>query len=321
MKRKLFIALTYGDPSGIGPEILQKTLNNWNFNLIPVVIGIKDYLKYKKNKLKNTIFYFNDLKRSKVKRIKPGKLSSYGGQHAYECIKKAVLLVKSKKLNAIVTGPVSKHAVRLARIKFLGQTEEIARLCGLTSDKVIMLFVASDLRVALYTRHIPLRMVSNMLSKGKLKRFVLLLNKELKKWFHIRNPKIGVLGLNPHAGEEGAFGNEDLKIISPVVKNLSEIGIKIFGPLSPDATLAEAGRSFILRKKQKYDVIVALYHDQVLPMFKAVTGFKGVNVTLGLPFLRVSPDHGTAFDIAGKNKASNESFVSAIKLVESIIKI
>lgn len=301
MKKNNYIGLTYGDPAGIGPEILFKTLKQWKhlkIKLKPLVIGYKELPAL----------------------FKSGRPDKYTGLHSYECLKVAVSLLKSKKIRALVTGPVSKSVISQAGIEFSGQTEEIAKLCSVNPQKVIMLFVSGDFRVALFTRHIPLKAVSSKIKKKNLEDFILLLNKELKKWFHIKSPKIALLGLNPHASENSLFGTEEKKVISPVIKKLFRKGIKVSGPLSPDAALAMAGQNYLRGKKQNYDVYISLYHDQALPMFKAVCGFRGVNMTLGLPFLRVSPHHGTAFDIAGKNeKASNEGLVSAVKLVEHLL--
>lgn len=293
MKNKPKICLTYGDPASIGPEILVKTLKGWRFKLKPIVFG--DFPSFRL-----------------------GKPTKHSGLHAYKCLKEAVYFAKKNKNSHLVTGPVSKFVINLSHKGFVGQTDEIAKLCGISSGNVIMLFVAGDLRIALFTRHIPLNKVCKRITKNELENFLLLLNKEFKKWLHIKNPIIGILGLNPHAGEGGLFGSEEEKIIAPIINKLNSRGLRLFGPLSPDATLASAGQNFLLKKKQKYDVLVSFYHDQALPMFKAVAGMKGVNVTLGLPFLRVSVDHGTAFDIAGKNKASNEGLVNAIKLLSSI---
>ena len=294
--KKVFIGLTYGDPAGIGPEILKKVLKTWKYNSTPYVIGIKD-----------------------LSNFKPGYPSKITGKHAYECLKLSAKLALNKKINALVTGPVSKEMINKANIDFSGQTDELAKLCKKNPTEVIMLFAANDLRMALFTRHIPLNAVSSKISKQKLNKFLITLNKELKKQFKIKNPKIGVLGLNPHASEKGLFGKEEQKIIIPAINKLKQSGLKLFGPLSPDATLAKAGQDFLSKKKQKYDAYVSFYHDQGLPMFKAVAGLNGVNVTLGLPFLRVSVDHGTAFDIAGKNQASPQGLISAIELVENIL--
>lgn len=293
MKNKPIVCLTYGEPAGIGPEILSKTLKSWKFKLKPIVFG------------KTSSFVL-------------GKPTKSSGLYAYNSLREAVSFVKKNTKSVLVTGPVSKYTINLAIKDFSGQTDEIAKWCNISPDDVIMLFVANDLRIALFTRHISLKTVPSKITRNSLQNFIFLLNKELKKWFHIKNPKIGILGLNPHASEKGLFGSEEDKIISPVIKRLSKSGLKVYGPLSPDATLAKSGQDFTKKKKQSYDVLVSLYHDQALPMFKAIAGMKGTNVTLGLPFLRVSVDHGTAFDIAGKNKASNESLISAIKLVEKL---
>ena len=295
MKNEVFIGLTYGDPAGIGPEILLKTLSNWRFKFLPLVFGS------------------NELSMKNIKQGIPNKAS---GLDSYHSLLQAISSAKEKKVIALVTGPVSKYAVNLAGKKFEGQTDEIAKQCGLGKKNVIMLFVAADFRVALFTRHIPLRNVFKHLTKSNLEDFIILLNKELKQKLKIKNPKIAVLGLNPHASENGLFGDEEEKIIIPVLKKLKKKKINVFGPLSPDAALAEAGKLYLSEKSQPYDVYVSFYHDQALPVFKAVAGFDGVNVTLGLPFLRVSVDHGTAFDIAGKGIASNEGLLSAIRFVE-----
>ena len=312
-KKNDCIGITYGDPASIGPEILYKTLKNYKFKLKPLIIDLDidiDIDKYT---------FCSNFKDHKKTCFKPGKVSKASGIHSYLCLKKAVLLAKNKKISALVTGPVSKYAINISKKNFKGQTDEIAEICDLNPQNVIMLFVSKDFRIALFTRHIPLKLVSKKLKRQNLQNFIKILNTELKKWFKLKNPKIGILGLNPHAGENGLFGSEENKIINPVIKSLKLKGYKIFGPLSPDATLASAGQDYLQNKKQKYDAYVSFYHDQALPLFKALAGKKGVNVTLGLPFLRASVDHGTAFDIAGKNKASNEGLVSAIKLVEELV--
>ena len=313
MKKKTSIGLTYGDPASIGPEILLKVLKKWNYKGSPIVIGSKEHLGKSFKKNNGTLFHS-----PKSTRFKTNKPSKHTGKFSYLCIEEAAKLAKLKKIKALVTGPVSKTAINLAGVKFKGQTDTLARLCNKDKDKVIMLFVSNDLKIALFTRHIPLNKVSSKLTKAKLKSFLINLNNELKHWFKIKNPKIAILGLNPHAGENGIIGKEEQNIIIPVIKQLSS-KLKLYGPLSPDAALAKAGHSYLSNKKQDYDVYVSLYHDQALPMFKAIAGLYGVNVTLGLPFLRVSVDHGTAFDIAHQNKASDAGLRSAIKLAEQML--
>ena len=320
MKKKVIIGLTYGDPAGVGPEILSKTLKKWNFPFIPYVIGLKEHLFSGQIPAKIDL-YFHELKNNKTLKfkVKKGIPSALTGLFSYKCLESAVTLAKNKKIKALVTGPVSKETINLTQKGFKGQTDEIAKFFNKKPNDVIMLFSANDLRIALFTRHIALNEVSSRVTKKALNKFLINLNLEIKKWFKIKNPQIAVLGLNPHAGEKGLFGDEESRIIRPVIQELTSYGLRLFGPLSPDAVLAQAGQDYLLGNKQKYDVYVSFYHDQGLPMFKSVAGLKGVNVTLGLPFLRVSVDHGTGFDIAGKGKASPISLISAIKFLEEIL--
>ena len=321
MKNKYSIGITYGDPSGIGPEILSSTLNNWSFNLKPTIFGNKTFLINLKQKIKDKLIYISNqsIDSYLFDNNMLGYANSFAGKHSYACLRLAVDYILKKKIKALVTGPVSKFAINLAKMNFIGQTDAIAKMCQINPSKVIMLFAANDLKIALYTRHIPLSLIHKEITKKKLSDFLLNLNQEIKKWFKVKKPKIAVLGLNPHAGENGLIGNEEKSVIIPAIKDLKKRGVSLYGPFSPDAFLAEAGKLYLKNKKQKYDVVVSMYHDQSLPMFKAVCGFQGVNITLGLPFLRVSPDHGTAFDIAGRNKASNEGMASAVKFVEQIL--
>lgn len=319
-KRKVLIGLTYGDPTGIGPEILKQIITSWNCKLEPIIVGDVKLFSDLKSQKKIKGLLFANVSGLEKRLFKPGKPSLKSGQHSYLCLKEIAKLAKNNFIKAIVTGPVSKKHVNLSGVEFYGQTDELARSFGISPSKVIMTFVSEDLRISLFTRHIPLNKVSEKLNKKSLYDYVILLNSELKKYFiKNRSPKIAILGLNPHAGENKTIGFEDDNVIKPVIKKLTSKGLSVFGPLSPDAILANAGRTYLSDKKQPYDVYVSMYHDQALPMFKAVCGLDGVNVTLGLPVLRVSVDHGTAFDIAGKNIASPESLRSAIELVEKIV--
>ncbi len=310
MKKNNTVGITYGDPAGIGPEILMKALKNWQYNFHPLIIGTKDFIQ------ENIYIHSPD---GLNFNFKPGYPSPSSGKHSYKCLTEATKLAINKKIKALITGPVSKEMINRAGFSFSGQTDELAKSCKINPDRTIMLFVAKDLRIALFTRHIALKEVYKKITSKKLNDFIISLNSELKKWFKIKQPKIALLGLNPHAGENSLFGREEKKTFLPVIKRLNKKGFRIFGPFSPDATLAKSGQDFLSGKKQMYDAYVSMYHDQALPMFKAVAGLEGVNVTLGLPFLRVSVDHGTAFDIAGKNKASEKGLVSAIKFIEKTL--
>lgn len=302
MKRRLEIGITYGDPSGIGPEILIKVLQKWNYNLTPIIFDPQNVL-FKKSK----------------HGFKPGVISPKAGQYSFKCLENCVKYAKTNKLKAIITGPVSKLAINKSGIKFTGQTEAIADMCKVNKKNVIMLFAQKDFRIALYSRHIPLKEVSKSLNKKDLKNFLVILEKELKEKFKILKPKIAVLGLNPHAGEDGLFGSEEKRIIIPVIKELLKKKMGIYGPFSADAMLAQCAQNYLKSRKQNFDVLVSFYHDQALPVFKGVCGFNGLNITLGLPFLRVSVDHGTAFDIAGKNIADGEGMKSAVKFVNDLL--
>ncbi len=313
-KKEVIIGLTYGDPAGIGPEIIDKTLKTKKLKYKTFVIGNKEIIKkFKKNKKIITIET-----KTNIKKISTGKPSIQSGLDSYESLKLGCEYGEAEKISTLITGPVSKYAINLAGKKFNGQTDELAKLCNIKSKNVIMIFIAKDFRLSLFTRHIPLKKVFKYLTKKNLEHHINLLNKELTEKLKIKNPRIAVLGLNPHASENGLFGDEENNIISPVIKKLKKLGLSIEGPFPADATLAKAGKVYLEKKKQPYDAYISIYHDQGLPMFKAITDHNGVNVTLGLPFLRVSVDHGTAFDIAGKNIASNKGLISAIEFVEHL---
>lgn len=318
-KKEVLIGFTYGDPTSIGPEILLKSLRTFNSRkLKPIIVGHKNVLQNAKRLILKNDFEIDSNDISILNNLSIGKPSKSSGRHAHECLQRAVNLAKKKKIKGIITGPVSKEIVSKFSPGFTGQTDQIAKACGLTMDEIIMLFVANDLRISLLTRHIPIKKVCKKLSKAAIKTHLKILNKELKKWFGIKKPKIGLLGVNPHAGENGLIGEEDKKIILPAIKELRKKGVNVYGPLSPDATLADAGQRYLNDKKQEYDAFVSIFHDQALPMFKAVAGKQGVNVSIGLPFIRVSPDHGTAFDIAGKNKADHAGYDACVKFLETI---
>jgi 4-hydroxythreonine-4-phosphate dehydrogenase len=268
-----------GDPSGVGPEITLKALAS------PKIKGIADFLVIGET-------------------FAPRGASS--GRASLEYIDKAIELIRSRAADALVTAPVSKEAIRSAGFPdFQGHTEYLAKKTGVKN--FAMMFVGEALRVALVTRHIPLMRVPQALNSGMVFNTIELTNKCLKKYFRIRSPKIAVCGLNPHAGEGGAFGDEERRIISPAIKRAFKSFKNIRGPVSADVAFYHA-------LKGKYDAVVAMYHDQALAPFKTLYFADGVNLTLGLPFIRTSPDHGTAFDIAGKGIADPTSMIEAIRL-------
>lgn len=269
------IAITVGDPSGIGPEIIKKAVSDKFVLKIcrPIIIGTSvDFI--------------------------PGKPSRKSNKSAITSLFKAIQFIKNKTADAIVTSPVPKSA--FGRIG--GHTEFFAKITG--TKNIEMLMVADDIKVLLLTRHIPLKDVSREINIGKIVRSINIVNVFLKNNFGIRKPKIVVCGLNPHCGDDGLSGNEEKKTIIPAIKNLKKIGLDIIGPVNPEI-------AFI---KKKYNLVVCMYHDQAMLPLKLLKPNKIVNVTIGLPFIRTSPGHGTAYDIAGKGIANPQPMIEAIKL-------
>ncbi|MBU3911023.1 MAG: 4-hydroxythreonine-4-phosphate dehydrogenase PdxA [Candidatus Omnitrophica bacterium] len=218
----------------------------------------------------------------------------------FGAIKKAVEILKKGRAQALVTAPVNKSVVR-----FKGHTEYLAKATN--TRKFAMMFYAASMKVTIVTRHLPLLKVPRSLTRENIETAIDLTNKALKKYFEISKPRIGVCGLNPHAGEQGLMGDEEKKIIIPAIKRAKRNAPGVQGPLPGDA-------AFYMAHKGMLDAVVAMYHDQGLAPFKMLAFNKGVNVTLGLPFIRTSPDHGTAYDIAGKGIADPNSMKEAMKL-------
>ncbi len=282
------ICITTGDPRGIGPEVVKKAL---------AAPGLKEKAEF-------LIFTSTAVNKNNPNACAKASL---------EFIDRAFNLIRCGKADALVTGPVSKEAINNLRagMKFEGHTEYLARLCG--CKKFAMMFVSKKLKVSLVTRHIPLSEVSKAISIKSICDTVELTHKALKDWFGIKNPKIGVAGLNPHCGEAGLFGREEALTITPAVRKLQGRYGGISGPIPGDTLLHDA-------YNQRYDAAVCMYHDQGLAAFKMIARNDGVNLTLGLPFVRTSPDHGTGFDIAGKAKADPGSMREAIKLAVRLAK-
>lgn len=273
-----------GDPAGIGPEVTFKALAS------PKIRGLANFV---------TIG-------GEGRSFPRSKVDARCGKAAISYIDRALGLLKSGRADALVTAPVNKAAVRMAGVHgFEGHTEYLAEKTG--SKNFAMMFVGKRLKVTLVTRHIPLSRVSSALSAEAIQNTILITHKYLKDYFGIRKPRIGVAGLNPHAGEGGLFGSEEERIIKPAVKKASKIALGVVGPVPPDVVFYECLNG-------RLDAVVSLYHDQGLVPFKMLYFNNGVNLTLGLPFVRTSPDHGTAFDIAGKNIADPTSMIEAIRL-------
>jgi len=239
-----------------------------------------------------------------------GQLNSANAEYVIELLKRGVELCKTYKKSALVTAPVQKSVINQAGIKFTGHTEFLADLTGTRTP--VMLLVAKNMRVALATTHLPLREVVSVINRQSLKKTINVLNNDLEQRFGLNKPRIAILGLNPHAGEAGVIGNEEQRIIRPLIEELSSTGLNIQGPLSADTAFTPA-------RLAECDVILAMYHDQGLPAIKALSFGNIVNVTLGLPIIRTSVDHGTALALAGTGQAKTESLKQAVQLAIKLL--
>lgn len=298
-----------GDPSGIGPEVTLKALARGDLSKRAnfLVIGDASALDSVGCKLKLGLEVpVLDLANAPVKKISYGVSRPSYGKASVEYIDAALGILKRGMADALVTAPINKASVSAAGMRgFKGHTEYLADRTG--TRRYAMMLAGKDLRVTLVTRHIALKDVPRSISAASVLSAIRITDKYLKRYFGIRHPKICVAGLNPHAGDEGLFGDEEKRIVVPAVRAAAAEGIGAIGPAAPDAI-------FYAALAGKYDAVIALYHDQGLIPFKMLYFRTGVNLTLGLPFVRTSPDHGTAFDIAGKFVADPSSMIEAIAL-------
>lgn len=311
------IVLTYGDLNGIGVEILVKSLNELDLPTDAVLlVGAKkvfDFYSKHYNIRLNRDYEICEVPLSD-EAFEIGMENKYSGEHCFQCLKTVCDLVNKEIVKNIVTAPVSKNVLNMAGHKFSGQTEILECFLAKEGQKSEMFFVSGDFRVLLLTRHIPLNSVSQYLSKSMIIDKITRLNDVLCSKFNLQNPKIGILALNPHAGEAGLLGKEEENIIKPAISELKAQGLNVCGPLVSDAAFAEFGAAYFSKEKIPYDCYVAIYHDQGLIPMKLVARDSAVNTTIGLSAIRTSPSHGTAFDIAGKNIARTDSMKSAIRL-------
>jgi len=328
MKTLPIIAITMGDPSGIGPEIIIKTLSDATIYEIcrPVVYGdpvalnadVKGILKHsvkeirRPNESQGIPGQIDLIVCSRLKResIVPGKPSLEGGSAMVQYIIKATEEAISKEVSAIVTSPINKALMNEAGHHFEGHTQLISRLTG--SKDVIMMLAGKRLRVTLVTIHCALKDVPINIDEVGIFKTITGTFKGLKEDFAIKNPRIAVAALNPHGGEDGLFGVEEKEIIIPAVKRARNKGYNVTGPLSPDTVYHKAAAG-------DFDAVVSMYHDQGLIPLKLLHFSDAVNVTLGLPIIRTSVDHGTAYDIAGKGVADPASLKAAIRMAAEIV--
>ena len=281
------IGLVAGDPSGVGPELLAHALKNPPDGVRLKVIGDPAPLN-------------------------PGTPSLIGSKRVIEALEEAAKKAVTGEIDAVVTGPVSKKNLHQAGFEFPGQTEFFAARASVSN--YAMLLTGGPLTVALVTAHVPLREVAGMLSTSEVVRVGCLLAEFLKKRC-IASPRIAIAGLNPHAGEQGDLGDEEVRIIEPSMTQLASAnaGVSFSGPFSPDTVFWRAANG-------EFDAVLCMYHDQGLIPLKLLGFHDGVNVTLGLPFIRTSPDHGTAYELAGTGKARPESFLSAVRLAAELLR-
>ena len=309
------IAITIGDCNGIGPEIVLKSVAHPTVKRIcsPVLVGPVDAFEFYAKRMKMSLPSFPIVESSVLHQssIKPGNVSARSGRAAARAIEAAVELANADIVKAIVTGPVSKHALHKGGVRFPGHTEMLQRLTG--AKHVAMILVSKTMCVGLVTIHVPIKRVSSLLTRKLIRDRIEVVHRALVSDWRISNPKIAVLGLNPHAGEAGDIGTEDKRIIAPVVKSLAGAKMNIKGPFPADGFFARYWPG-------DYDAIIAMYHDQGLIPLKMSAQGRAVNVSAGLPIVRTSPDHGTAFDIAGKGIADPGSMIEAIKLAVRIAK-
>jgi len=325
MKNNKRIAITIGDAGGIGAEIIIKALNSPEISVSPddvLLIGNRNWFYNTAAELgfnfhENIEFFDIPLD---VSKIVVGKPTIESGKHSFLALKKACELVKQGKIRSIVTAPTSKEAMNNAGYHYTGQTEILAEYLGSAAGlSPEMLFVAGNLRVMLLTRHIKLASVPSSLTMDGIIKSILALNNSLIKDFKLNNPRIAVCGLNPHAGENGLLGNEEDDLIKPALNKIkNEHKISIEGSFPADTLWAKAANAYLKGKNLPYDAYVACYHDQGLIPVKMLAMDKAVNTTINLPVIRTSPSHGTAYDIAGQNKANYQSMIEAINLADSL---
>ena len=306
------IAITIGDPAGIGPEIVLKSILSKGISDVckPVIIGDKAVIEEAIERLSINLkalelININEIKNRDFEKNKP---TAAGGKACVSYIKKAVELALNKDVDAIVTAPISKESLKMAGFQWPGHTEMLAELTN-TKDYAMM-FYSDKLKLILVTIHTALKNVPDLIKKGKVLKTIILAKKSCDM-LGIENPCIAVAGLNPHAGESGIFGDEEIKEIIPAIEETQKMGIPVSGPYPADALFHKAYNG-------EFDIIVCMYHDQGLAPFKMISFEKGVNMTVGLPIIRTSPDHGTAYDIAWKGIANPSSIIEAIKLAARV---
>lgn len=322
------IAVSSGDPAGIGPDICIKAFGNKKIlSYKPIVFGnidlfierakqinqeinIREYKGEEEDSISNDFLWMVDMPIGvDISSSKPNPKSA---EYIINIFEESVNKTISKEFDAIVTCPINKEIINEGGIPFTGHTEELAKL-GKT-NKVVMMLANQKIKVALASTHIPLNEVSDFINKGHIEEVVEIIHTSLRDYWNTNDPLIKVLGINPHAGDGGYIGKEEKEVISPALQNLKEKGINTIGPISADTAFIEKDGT------KKADAFLAMFHDQGLPVIKTMGFGETVNITLGLPFIRTSVDHGTAYDKAGLGSADESSLIAAMEMAFSMSK-
>ena len=328
-ERKIRLGITQGDTNGIGYEVILKTFSNSAMLELctPVIYGSSKTMNYHRKAVGVQAFQTNNVKSvdylkenlpnvvevcpDEVK-VELGKADKQAGKAAFQALEAAITDLKNGKIDAIVTAPISKENIQSAEFNFPGHTEYLEASVG-DGEKALMVLFSEKIRVALVTTHLPITEVPKAITKELIKEKLQIFNDSLKRDFNIQGPRIAVLALNPHAGENGLIGKEESEVIAPAIQEAYDEKILCFGPYAADGFFGN-------EKYRHFDGVLAMYHDQGLAPFKTLSMGEGVNFTAGLPIVRTSPDHGTGYDIAGQGVAQPDSFRQAVYAAIDIVR-
>ena len=315
------VGITHGDINGIGYEVILKTFSDQRMTelCVPIIYGSSKVAAYHRKALDLPAVNINVVSRAEEAglnrvniincveddiKVELTQSTPVAGRAAYKALEAAVADLKSGAIDVLVTAPINKHNIRNAQFHFPGHTEYLEQTLG-DGQEALMILMTDTLRVALVTGHIPVSQVPSQITVENIVTKLQVFNQSLKQDFTIIKPRIAVLALNPHAGDNGVIGNEEAEIIKPAMEEAERLGVMSFGPFPADGFFGS-------KMYEDFDGVLAMYHDQGLAPFKALAMEEGVNYTAGLPFVRTSPAHGTAYDIAGQNLASESSFRQAV---------
>lgn len=305
-ERLIKVGITHGDINGIGYEVILKTFSDTRMAELctPIIYGSSKIAAYHRKALELPPINMNIISHAETK-VELSKSTPVAGESAFKALEAAVTDMKRGVVDVLLTAPINKHNIQNEDFHFPGHTEYLEKCFGGLDKKALMILMKDDLRVALVTGHIPLSQVASSINVGDIVNKLRIFNQSLKQDFGIVKPRIAVLSLNPHAGDAGLLGTEEETIIIPAMQEAEKKGVMSFGPYAADGFFGS-------QMYDKFDGVLAMYHDQGLAPFKTLAMDDGVNYTAGLPIVRTSPAHGTAYDIAGQNVASEESFRQAL---------